>query len=109
MIPKKLLKELHGLKAGILFKNFTTYKIGGLAKYFFVAETKDDLMLALKAAKDLKLPIFCSGVSIPSCGKIFSDPIISPFFSKKNSGSHPNIMLNIFSFFNILLICVKCF
>lgn len=45
----------------ISLKNFTTYKIGGPAKYFFVARTKEDLILAIKEAKKIKVPIFILG------------------------------------------------
>ena len=45
----------------ILLKNFTTFKIGGKAKYFYVAKTKKDLILTIKTAKELKLPFFILG------------------------------------------------
>ena len=48
-------------KANVLLKDFTTYKIGGPAKYFFVAKTKEGLMLAIKVAKEFKLSVFVLG------------------------------------------------
>lgn len=42
-------------------QNYTTYKIGGPAKYFFIAKTKDNLLSALKEAKNFKLPVFIMG------------------------------------------------
>jgi len=45
----------------VSLKNLTTYKIGGPAKYFFVAKSKDELLLALKKAKQLKLKVFIMG------------------------------------------------
>lgn len=42
-------------------KEHTTYKIGGPAKYFFVAKTENDLMSAIKASKNLRLPTFIFG------------------------------------------------
>jgi len=66
----KILKELPEAKKNVPLKNYTTYKIGGPAKYFFVAKTlgrsptgeaKEGLMLALKVAKENKLPIFILG------------------------------------------------
>lgn len=45
----------------ILLKDYTTYKIGGPAKYFFNAKNKEDLIRAIKIAKELKLPIFVLG------------------------------------------------
>jgi len=45
----------------VLLKDYTTYKIGGPAQYFFVAKTKEDLIKAVKTAKELKLPVFVLG------------------------------------------------
>jgi UDP-N-acetylmuramate dehydrogenase len=56
-----ILKELSGAKKNVPLKNYTTYKIGGPAKYFFIAKTKEDLIEALRTAKNLKLPIFILG------------------------------------------------
>jgi len=42
-------------------KKYTTFKIGGPAKYFFVAKNKKDLIKAIKVAKKLKLPFFILG------------------------------------------------
>jgi len=42
----------------VLLKNYTTFKIGGRAKYFFVAKTKSSLVKALQEAKRLDLPFF---------------------------------------------------
>jgi len=39
----------------------TTFKIGGKAKYFFVAKTKNSLIKALRAAKEYGLPFFVLG------------------------------------------------
>ncbi len=57
----KILKNLPGIKKNVLLKNYTTYKIGGPAKYFFIAKNKEDLLIALKVAKEFKLPIFILG------------------------------------------------
>jgi len=56
-----ILKELSGAKKNVPLKNYTTYKIGGPAKYFFIAKTKENLIEALKTAKNLKLPVFILG------------------------------------------------
>ena len=45
----------------VSLKNYTTFKIGGRAKYFFIAKTKKDLFCAIIAAKKLKLPFFILG------------------------------------------------
>lgn len=39
----------------------TTFKIGGKAQYFYLADSKDRLITALKAAFDLSLPFFVLG------------------------------------------------
>jgi UDP-N-acetylmuramate dehydrogenase len=44
-----------------LLKDFTTYKIGGPAKYFFVAKNKESLLDALSLAKKSKLKVFIIG------------------------------------------------
>jgi UDP-N-acetylmuramate dehydrogenase len=58
---QKLSEKLKGVKKNISLKDFTTYKIGGPAKYFFIAKSKEDLMLAAKTAKEFKLPVFILG------------------------------------------------
>ncbi len=57
----KIFQKLPGVQKNVLLKNFTTYKIGGPAKYFFVAKNKESLIKALKISKELKLPIFILG------------------------------------------------
>ena len=52
---------LPNLKQNILLKNYTTFKIGGPAKYFYIAKTKDDLIKAIKLAKEYALPFFILG------------------------------------------------
>jgi len=57
----KLKELLPGVQKNILLKNYTTFKIGGPTKYFFVAKTKKDLIKAISVAKKLKLPFFILG------------------------------------------------
>jgi len=57
----KIEKELPGVKKNILLKNYTTFRIGGPAKYFFQTKTKRDLILAVKIAKKFRLPFFVLG------------------------------------------------
>jgi UDP-N-acetylmuramate dehydrogenase len=45
----------------ISLKNYTTFKIGGRAKYFFEAQNTKDIIKAVKAAKQLGIPIFILG------------------------------------------------
>lgn len=42
-------------------RNYTTFRIGGRAKYFYLAKTKDNLVKAILMAKKLKLPFFILG------------------------------------------------
>jgi len=52
---------LPGVKKNVLLKNYTTFKIGGPAKYFYIAKTKTELIKAIKKAKEIKLPFFILG------------------------------------------------
>ncbi len=53
-----ITKLLPGVEKNILLKNYTTFKIGGKAKYFFVAKNEKDLILSVNAAKKANLPFF---------------------------------------------------
>jgi len=57
----KILKEFPGVQKNISLKDHTTFKIGGPAKYFFVAKNKEDLIKAVETAKKYKLPVFILG------------------------------------------------
>lgn len=57
----KIETLLRGIQKNIFLRDHTTFKIGGPAKYFFIAKTKRDLISAIKAAKKLKLPFFILG------------------------------------------------
>jgi len=54
-------KLLPGIKKNVLLKNYTTFKIGGRAKYFYAAKNKEDLIRAITLAKKMKLPFFILG------------------------------------------------
>ncbi|MBI4101638.1 MAG: FAD-binding protein, partial [Candidatus Nealsonbacteria bacterium] len=58
---KKLENILPEVKRGVLLKDFTTFKIGGRARYFCAVRTKEELTGALGAAKSLKIPVFILG------------------------------------------------
>jgi len=60
-IFQKLKAELPDVQRLVLLKNYTTYKIGGPAKYFFIAKAKDSLAKILELARTLKLPVFILG------------------------------------------------
>jgi len=57
----KIEKEPPGIKRNVSLARYTTFKIGGPAKYFFVAKTKEDLISAIKVAKEFNLPFFILG------------------------------------------------
>jgi len=54
-------KLLPDIKKNIFLRNYTTFRIGGPAKYFFVAKTKEDLTKAIQMAKKSNLPFFILG------------------------------------------------
>ncbi len=54
-------KLLPGIKTNIPLKNYTTFRIGGPAKYFFVAKNEKDLIKAILLAKKINLPFFILG------------------------------------------------
>lgn len=58
---RKLQELLPGFKKNILLKNYTTFRIGGPAQYFFIAKTKKDLIKAISTAKKFKIPFFIIG------------------------------------------------
>jgi len=45
----------------ILLKDYTSFKIGGPAKYFFKVRTREDLIKKIQMAKELNLPFFILG------------------------------------------------
>ncbi|MFH0739981.1 MAG: UDP-N-acetylmuramate dehydrogenase [bacterium] len=49
------------IKKNISLKDFTSFKIGGKAKYFFKAENKEEIIEAIKWAQQKKLPFFVLG------------------------------------------------
>jgi len=53
--------KLPGFQKDISLKEQTTFKIGGRAKYLFVAKNDKDVILAIETAKELNLPFFILG------------------------------------------------
>jgi len=45
----------------VLLSEYTTFKVGGPAKFFYIAKNKEDLIEALKKAKEEKLKVFILG------------------------------------------------
>jgi UDP-N-acetylmuramate dehydrogenase len=54
-------KILGGIEKNISLKNFTTFKIGGKAKYFFIAKKKENLIEAVLWAAENGLTFFILG------------------------------------------------
>jgi UDP-N-acetylmuramate dehydrogenase len=54
-------KRLPEIQKNIPLKIYTTFKIGGKARYFFEAKNKEETINSLKVAKELKLPFFILG------------------------------------------------
>ena len=80
---KEVLPEV---KQDILLKDYTTFKIGGKAKYFYKAKTKEELIKAVKMAKKLKLPFFIlgGGSNLLVADKEFDGLVINFQFSTFN-------------------------
>lgn len=55
------LEELSNIKKNVVLAPYTTFKIGGPAKYFYVAKSNEDLIKAVKAAKKADTPFFILG------------------------------------------------
>lgn len=58
---EKLKRELPRIQNNISLNKHTTFKIGGPAKYFCSAKRKEDLIEAIKMAKQKNLPFFILG------------------------------------------------
>lgn len=56
-----IIAKLPQIKKNIRLAPYTTFKIGGPAQYFFIAKTNDDLIKAIKNAKEENLPYFILG------------------------------------------------
>lgn len=49
------------VKANFVLRELTTMKVGGVADYFYSAETVEELVIAIRAAQDLEMPYFILG------------------------------------------------
>jgi len=49
------------IKKNISLKNYTSFKIGGPAKYFFIAQSTEDIIKAIEFAKKEGIPFFILG------------------------------------------------
>ncbi|XOU94814.1 MAG: UDP-N-acetylmuramate dehydrogenase [Candidatus Kerfeldbacteria bacterium] len=58
---KKLKEKLPNLKKGEILAPYTSFKIGGPAKYFFVAHNNEDVLNAINIARKLEVAFFILG------------------------------------------------
>ncbi|MDD5110697.1 MAG: UDP-N-acetylmuramate dehydrogenase [Patescibacteria group bacterium] len=58
---QQLEKLLPGVQENVPLKGYTSFKIGGPARYFFDARDEAALVAALKVAEEYKLPVFVLG------------------------------------------------
>lgn len=61
LLVGKTVKQLPGIKSNIVLAPYTTFKIGGPAKYFFVAKNKEQLIEVIKWAQEKEVPFFVLG------------------------------------------------
>ncbi|MFH1643543.1 MAG: DNA recombination protein RmuC [Patescibacteria group bacterium] len=71
------------IRKNVSLKEFTTFRIGGKAKYFFEAETKQDLISVILDAKAKKLAFFVlgGGSKILISDEGFDGLVVKPSFS----------------------------
>lgn len=58
MIQQLRAKISENVQENVSLANYSTFRIGGPARYFFIAETSDDIVTAARAAHELGLEIF---------------------------------------------------
>ncbi len=56
-----LFDKIKGIQKNISLAPYTTFKIGGLADYFFEAKNEKDLIKIIKVARKFKIPFFLLG------------------------------------------------
>ncbi len=66
------------VREGVLLAPYTTFRIGGAARYFFTAKTAQDMERALRAAKQTRFPYFllAGGSNVVMADKGFEGLII---------------------------------
>jgi len=58
---QKFISKLPSLEKNVILATYTSFKIGGPAKYFFVAKSNDDVIKAIKTAKEFNIIFFILG------------------------------------------------
>lgn len=54
-------EKIPGLREKVLLKEYTTFKIGGPAEYFFIAKSKKNLIRAVEFSRENKIPLTVLG------------------------------------------------
>jgi len=60
-MKKKISDLLSDVREHVVIRDYTTFKVGGVADYFFEAKTIDELVKAVRAAFSLEMPYFILG------------------------------------------------
>lgn len=55
------IKNLKGIQENISLADYTTFQIGGPARYFYVAKSGEDIEKSIKAAKEADIPFYILG------------------------------------------------
>lgn len=53
---EELKNVLPGIKENVSLKDYSTFRIGGMAKYFLIVKNKEELKITIKKALELKIP-----------------------------------------------------
>lgn len=88
MKVKKITEILPEIKEHVVMRDFTTFRVGGVADYFFEAKTIDNLIVAVRAANKCNISYFILG---NGSNVLFSDYGF-PGLVIKNSTSHIAVM-----------------
>ena len=58
---QKLQQRLEGIKENVPLAQFTTFRIGGPARYFYIAKNNEDIVKTVQVALELNIPYFILG------------------------------------------------
>lgn len=60
-LTNKLKRLLPGIKENVLLRNYTTFRIGGPAAFFYQADREEEFLKAIKISRELEVPFFVLG------------------------------------------------
>src|SRR4030042_2634148 len=78
----KLENILLGVKKNVSLRDHSTFRIGGAASYLFEADSAENILKAVKTAKDFHLPFFILG---SGSNVLFSDKRFNGLIVKINN------------------------